>query len=142
MAKPASNVLPASVKALLSSIVNQLGTMLVIDSSDGLIDCTLTVNGKVVNQEVSELLEASSKPAVAAMPKLVQSVPEEEPNPIVQQQVDNTLGVFRYENGSMLDLPEGRIFQAMIFSVDSPQMIMMCEGTDSVLAQLGQLQVF
>jgi hypothetical protein len=115
--------------------------MLVIDSSNGSIDCTLTVDGKVVNQEVAELLEMSSKPAPQAMPKLIQSAPEEEPKPIVKQQVDNTLGFFRYEDGPFLDLPEGKIFQAMIFNVDSPQMIMMCEGADSILTQLGKLQV-
>jgi hypothetical protein len=136
VSRPESIELPTPVKTLLSTLINQLGIMSIINSTDSSVDCTLIVDGIIVNQKVDELLEAAlKKPAVAS--PLPKPTCEEKPELTDQQQVD----IFRYEDGSFLELPEGDFFQAMIFSVESPQMIMMCEGNESILTKLDQLQV-
>ena len=114
--------------------------MSVINSTDSSIDCFLIVDGIIVNQEVFELL----KP-VAATPAITQSLSIQSTAEEVQTTVETTeqkqVDIFRFVDGPFLDLPEGEVFQAMIFSVESPQMIMMCEGNDSILTKLDQLQV-
>lgn len=136
VSRPESIELPTPVKTLLSTLINQLGIMSVIDSTDSSVDCTLIVDGIIVNHKVDELLEAAlKKPAVAS--PLPKPTCEEKLELTDQQQVD----IFRYEDGSFLELPGGDFFQAMIFSVESPQMIMMCEGNESILTKLDQLQV-
>ena len=93
-----------------------------------------------MNQKVFELL----KP-VAATPAITQSLSIQSTAEEVQTTVETTeqkqVDIFRFVDGPFLDLPEGEVFQAMIFSVESPQMIMMCEGNDSILTKLDQLQV-
>ena len=114
--------------------------MSVINSTDSSIDCFLIVDGIIVNQKVFELL----KP-VAATPAITQSLSIQSTAEEVQTTVETTeqkqVDIFRFVDGPLLDLPEGEVFQAMIFSVESPQMIMMCEGNDSILTNLDQLQV-
>ena len=131
-------MLPASVKSLLSSLVNQIVTLLVSKSSESGIECTLTFNGKVLNQQVAELLEASQSAVEPAMPPLATTLAELEPT--LQKRVDNTLGDYRYESGKFLDFNEG-IFQAIILAVESPQVIWMCPFRESLMSELGELQV-
>ena len=73
-------MLPASVESLLSSFVDRRCHLLVSKSSESGIEGTLTFDGKVLNLQVAELLEASESAVEPAMPPLAttptcQSIP-------------------------------------------------------------------
>jgi len=117
---------------------------LVLKSSDGLIECTLTKDGQVVNEIISKLLEPPAPPAAPVqaaapmMPKLETAAPEEAS---ASGPVDNTLGTFHYQDGPFQKLPNSGAFNALILTVDVPPLLTICHVDLDMLDKLSKLDV-
>lgn len=139
--RPDGVPLHTSVRTVLSQLTGKTCDMLVLPSPEGVpVQCTLTVDGRVINEMVADRLElfAKNPPGVAKMPAL-ESAPARPPTPVI----DNTLGVFAYQDGPFVGLPqEGTTFKALILAVHDPQGIMLCAAdNEEVFSKLEELDV-
>lgn len=140
-----SGPLPAAAEEILSGSLCTIFNMIVLPSSSGQTECTLTKDGVVLNEVLANLLNQSSQDTAkiesVEMPKLEAADPEpispsEGPTP-----VDNTLGNFSYGDGPFLDLPEEGSFKAVVLNVEGPQIIMLRAENDEISAKLIKLEV-
>lgn len=184
-----SGSLPTAVKNLLASHVNERCSMVsklivsfvlsffiefllsfksVLKSSDELVECTLSKDGRIINQLVSELLKspvaADAVPVATkqvqqpestahSMPKLEVASPEvvkEKAQESVPQKlneesqtvaVDNTFGTFLYGDAEVHPIPESGSFQVRIMCADSPHYVMVCSPDPTLIDQLARLDV-
>lgn len=120
--------------------------MIILPSSPGRTECTLTIDGKILNEVVVDLFEKTNQDSVVktptTMPKLETVVPQSVSPPKEKIQVDNTLGEYFYQDGPFLELPKEGTFQAVVLSAESPQVLMLRVNNDDVSAKLAQLEVY
>jgi hypothetical protein len=101
-------------------------------------------DGQVLNERLIDCLERTTTNAASnppsQMPKLEAASSSDMPGEAVAP-VDNTLSNLRYENGPFMDLPGDGPFEAVVTSVEGPQIIMMHSADEQISKKLAQLEV-
>ncbi len=139
--------LTKAVSDLLSTWINQISNMMILQSSSGLTECVLNKDGEVLNKLIGDLFEKTNnvevKNAPREMPALEPASASETVSPAKEEiPGDNTLGEYSYENCPFEDLPEQEDFQAFFLDTSGgPQLIMLRMHNDKVSAKLTLLEV-
>ena len=138
--------LPTTVKDVLAECIDKIYKIFVLPSTSKWTECTLMQDGEVLNERIIDFLERSTTSAASnppsQMPKLEAASPSDVDMPDeVVAPVDNTLSNLSYENGPFMDLPGDGPFEAVVTSVEGPQIIMMHSADDQISKKLAQLEV-